>query len=242
MTLRYACRIAALVLCLTCGAVAAQAEEPETSESLPTFAELEAAGAVIGRIHVNPQQIFNLDDPREAGWFYRLANQLHFRTRPETIERQLLFKPGDYVSVRVIDETERLLRSGRFLHDVQIRPVAYYGGVVDIEVLTRDSWSLEPGVSVARSGGVNSSRSSLIEAQLPRQRRFGRGGVLEATSIAPASSFRCATGICSARARRSTPRTPTSPTAPSGPSAWPSRSTRSTRARRWGSPRRTTMW
>ena len=163
MILRYACRVAALAACLMCGAAAAQTAESEWPEALPSFAELEAAGAVIGRIHVNPQQIFNLDDPRESGWFYRLANRLHIRTRPEVIERQLLFKPGDYVSVRVIDETERLLRSGRFLHDVQIRPVAYHDGVVDIEVLTRDSWSLEPGVSVARAGGVNSSRSSLIE-------------------------------------------------------------------------------
>jgi outer membrane protein assembly factor BamA len=163
MTLRNACRTAALAACLTCGAAAAQTEEAEYPVRLPTFAELEAAGAVIGRIRVNPQQIFDLDDPRESGWFYRLANQLHILTRPETIERRLLFKSGDYVSVRVIDETERLLRSGSFLHDVQIRPLAYDGEVVDIEVLTRDSWSLEVGASVARSGGVNSSRSSLKE-------------------------------------------------------------------------------
>lgn len=170
MTLRNACRIAALAACLACGAAAAQTEGPEVPASLPTFAELEAAGAVIGRIIVNPQDIFDLSDPKEAGLFYRLANNLHYRTRPGTIERQLLFKPGDYVSVRVIDETERLLRSGRFLHDVQIRPVAYRDGVVDIEVATRDSWSLEPAVSVARAGGVNSSRSSLIERNL-----FGSG-------------------------------------------------------------------
>jgi hypothetical protein len=29
--------------------------------------------------------------------------------------------------VAVIDETERLLRSARYLYDVQIRPVAYQG-------------------------------------------------------------------------------------------------------------------
>jgi outer membrane protein assembly factor BamA len=153
--------IAALIA--TLASVAASAQIPPPAAGLPSFAELEAAGAVIGRIYIKPQQIFDLDDPREAYWLYRLANRLHVRTRPEIIERQLLFKPGDPVSVRIIDETERLLRSGRIFQDVQIRPVDYRDGVVDIEVLTRDSWSLDVGLSVARAGGVNSQRSSLRE-------------------------------------------------------------------------------
>jgi hemolysin activation/secretion protein len=158
-------RIAAFVAALAYAAAAA-AQKPEAPASPPTFAELEVAGAVIGRIHVNPQQIFDLDDPREAGWLYRLANRLHIRTRPEIIEQQLLFKPGEFVSVRVIDETERLLRSNKYLYDAQIRPVDYHDGVVDIEVITHDTWSLEPGASVARSGGTNSGRVFLKENNL----------------------------------------------------------------------------
>src|SRR5262245_26533851 len=76
---------------------------PPEQAALPGFEALEAAGAVIGRIVISPQQIFDLDDPRESGWFYRLANRLHVKTRPEVIERQLLFKTGDYVSTRVIN-------------------------------------------------------------------------------------------------------------------------------------------
>ena len=130
---------------------------------LPPFAELEAAGAIIGRVLVNPQNIFDLDDPRENNWLFRTANSLHVQTRPETIRRQLLFKPGERVSARLIDETERLLRSNRYLQDVSIRPVEYRDGVVDIEVSTRDAWTLDPGVSFARSGGSNSSRTYLTE-------------------------------------------------------------------------------
>jgi outer membrane protein assembly factor BamA len=47
------------------------------------------------------------------------------------------------------------LRSNRFLYDVSIVPIAYRDGVVDIEVRTRDTWTLEPGVSASRSGGTN---------------------------------------------------------------------------------------
>jgi outer membrane protein assembly factor BamA len=147
-------------------ACVAPAQGYDKAAILPTFAELESVGAVIGRIYINPQQIFDLEDPKEAGWIYRLANRLHIRTRPEIIEQQLLFKPGEFVSVRIIDETERLLRSNNYLYDAQIRPVDYHDGVVDIEVVTRDTWSLEPGASVARTGGANSGRVFLKENNL----------------------------------------------------------------------------
>jgi outer membrane protein assembly factor BamA len=138
----------------------------EDSASAPSFAELEAAGAVIGKVLIKPHDIFDLDDPKENNALFRLANRLHVTTRPSVIERDLLFKPGDRVSVRVIEETERLLRTNRYLHEVQIRPVNYRDGVVDIEVVTRDTWSLDPGLSASRAGGANSGRLSLREYNL----------------------------------------------------------------------------
>ena len=149
--------------------------------SLPSFAELEAAGAIIGRIVVNPQDIFDTDDPAEDKALFRLANRLHIQTRPEIIRRQLLFKPGERVSARIIDETERLLRGNRYLHDVQIRPIEYRDGVVDIEVSTRDNWTLDPGLSLARAGGANSQRLYLNEYNL-----LGTGvglGISHATNV-----------------------------------------------------------
>src|SRR5882672_6352383 len=77
----------------------------EESPSAPSFAELEAAGAVIGRVLVNPHDIFDLDNPKENNALFRLANRLHITTKPSVIERDVLFKPGERVSVRVIDET-----------------------------------------------------------------------------------------------------------------------------------------
>ena len=142
----------------------AQAQTP--SQTLPSFAELQAAGARIGRIHVVTQDIFDLDDPRENNALYRFANRLHMKTRPDIIERLLLFESGDTVSVRLIEETERLLRSKHYLYEVAIRPVAYADGVVDIEVKTRDTWSLDLGLGVSRAGGENTGRLSLKEENL----------------------------------------------------------------------------
>lgn len=160
----WARRAVAWVMLAACCAAAAQA--PPAPGALPSFAELEAAGAVIGRIYVRSDDIFDLDDPRENKWLYRLANRLHIQTRPEVIERQLLFKTGEPVSARLIEETERLLRSNRYLYDVHIRPVAYSDGVVDVEVRTRDTWTLDPGLSFARAGGSTSKRAYLTERNL----------------------------------------------------------------------------
>ena len=134
-----------------------------------SFAELEAAGARIGQIHILNQDIFDLADPAENNALFRLANGLHIKTRPEVIRSQLLFKPGDAVSVRVMEETERLLRTNRYLYDVQLRPVPAKNGaanLVDVEVLTRDTWTLDPGATFARSGGANSSSVSIKEFNL----------------------------------------------------------------------------
>ena len=152
-----------LLLCSLQGLAGAQGSPPAL---LPSFAELEAAGATIGEIRVVPQDIFDTTDPLEDKLLFRWANALHIQTRPSVIQRALLFKSGDRVSLRLLEETERLLRSNRFLYDVQFRAVAYHDGVVDIEVLTRDTWSLDPGVSAGRSGGANSSGIHLREYNL----------------------------------------------------------------------------
>jgi outer membrane protein assembly factor BamA len=155
-----------LFLAFAASRVLAQADQPKQQNAIPPFVELEAAGAVVGKIRVNNQDIFDLDDPKEKNALFRLANRLHIRTRLGVIERMLLFKSGDPVSVSRIEETERLLSSNRYLADVRIRPVAYHDGVVDIEVNTRDTWTLNPGVSLGRSGGTNSTGIGVTEGNL----------------------------------------------------------------------------
>lgn len=155
-----------LSLCLGAAVLGQAARAAELGEPLPSFAELEAAGAVIGEIRIDPQDIFDEADPRENYGLYKLLNTLHIQTRATVIRRQLLFRSGERVSLRLIDETERLLRANSYLYDVRILPVAFRGGVVDIEVRTRDSWSLQPGASFSRGGGVNTSGVSLEEKNL----------------------------------------------------------------------------
>jgi hypothetical protein len=149
------------------------AAEPPAVGRLPSFAEMEAAGARIGEIRISPQNIFDLNDERENGFIYRLANRLHVTTRPGVIRRTLLFKSGEPLSMRLIEESERLLRSTLQVYGVSIRPLAYDDGVVDLEVITRDRWTLDTSLSFSRTGGVNSDRIGLKEDNL-----FGTGTTL----------------------------------------------------------------
>ncbi|MEY4980461.1 MAG: hypothetical protein RLZZ352_2731 [Pseudomonadota bacterium] len=158
-------RAALLAVSLTLG-VTVEGFTAEPSAPLPSFAALEAAGTRFGTIRVVPLDIFDTTDPQENKRLFRLANWLHIQTRPGVVDRALLFQTGDPVSVRVLEETERLLRSASYLSDVRIRPVAVRGDVVDVEVETRDTWSIEMGASVGRTGGANSSGLRLRDYNL----------------------------------------------------------------------------
>lgn len=147
------------------GAVAVLAM-PQPARAQPGFAQLEAEGATIGEIRIDARNIFDLDDPLENNWLFRLANRLHVRTRPEVIRRDLLFKPGEKVSVRLIEETERLLLSKSNYYEVTIVPGHYRDGVVDVNVITRDTWSINLNAKYARSGGENETRFGIQDSNI----------------------------------------------------------------------------
>jgi hypothetical protein len=149
---------------------------PAADKKIPSFAELEAAGAVIGEIRVHTDNIFDLQNERENGALYRAADAIHIQTWPSVVRDKILFKSGERVSVHAIEETERLLRTNRIFYEVSIIPVAYHDGVVDVEVRTRDTWTLQPGVSASRSGGSNRTNVGLTESN------FAGSGILVAAN------------------------------------------------------------
>jgi len=129
----------------------------------PTDAELEAAGAVIGKVEIDIRNIFDENDPRENKGLFRLADRLHIRTKPAAIRAQLLFKSGDRYSAEKLAETERNLRQLVFIYDANVVPIRFAEGKVDVKVITRDVWTLDPNISFGRSGGTNSTNANLQE-------------------------------------------------------------------------------
>ncbi len=168
--MRHRTRLLALLALLAAG-VAGAAERPPTAVSpagMPGLAELEARHALIGRVDVHIQNIFDVSDPREDRALYRAADRLHYKTRESTVRNQLLFAPGDALRGRVLEETARILRSRRYFSDAWVVPIAYdeASNTADVAVTVRDVWTLNPGLSLGRSGGSNRTKVDLEEANL----------------------------------------------------------------------------
>ena len=155
-------RLAALL----CALAGRSALAGEVARPVPPPAELEANGAVIGEIRIVIGDVFDTSVEGEDGWLYRTANQLHIETRESVIRDQLLFETGEPYRARLVAEAERLLRANDYLYDAVIVPVAYDGHTVDLEVRTRDVWTLNPGFSFSRKGGENTWGAQLEEDNL----------------------------------------------------------------------------
>jgi surface antigen-like variable number repeat protein len=123
-------------------------------------------GSTIGEVRVVTRNIFDLERPGENKALFRLADRLHRTTRPEVVERQLLFKSGDPYSPAALAESARLLRANRYLYEVEIRPFPAAGNKVDVVVSTRDVWTLEGGFGFRRAGGANTTRFEVSDTNL----------------------------------------------------------------------------
>jgi len=142
-------------------------------------------GSVIGEVRVVNQDIFDPGKPGENNRIFRIANKLHLNTRAKVIESQLLFRPGDVFSPELIEESARLLRTNDYLYDVQIQPILRPDGKVDVQVATRDVWTLTGGASFSRSGGENNTSFELSDTNflgLGKEVTISRIGTVDRTS------------------------------------------------------------
>ncbi len=162
-----------LAACLLCGASMARGEADIHNDQ----AILGASGAallitpppiegVVGDISITNQNIFDLTNPAEGGALYRFANRIHIRTRADVIEQQLLLQTGDEYSPQAAEESERILRANRYIHDASVTPVLREGGVVDLEIATTDTWTLMPKLSYTQSGGASDVSVGIKETNL----------------------------------------------------------------------------
>lgn len=121
-------------------------------------------GLKLSEIRYEIDNIFDISDPEENKLLFRLANKLHIVTRKRVIENQLLFKKGDAFSTQKIIESERLLRSKRYIQEAKIDAFNNADGEMVVDVKTKDTWTLSSGVSFGRKGGKNSGGFGLEEA------------------------------------------------------------------------------
>ncbi len=87
----------------------------------------------------------------------RMGNFLHIKSKKWTIRNLLLFKKNDELDSLIVKESERLIRSQRYVRSVVIRPIPIENckDSVDISIRVLDTWSLVP------TGAFSSAKANL---------------------------------------------------------------------------------
>ena len=129
-------------------------------------------GKIIRNINIHTMDPFGqsiTDTARvPSNWAEKFGNSIHLRTKNMTIRNLLLFKKNQPLDSLLVEESERLIRSQRYVRRVLVKPVTVNGSndSVDVEIRVLDSWSLIP------NGSASSTRTSL---QLTERNFFGLG-------------------------------------------------------------------
>ena len=114
-------------------------------------------GKIIRKVTIQTLDPFGYsesDTAKKPKYFSEKAgNILHIKTKNFAIRNTLLFKENQIFNSSKIEETERLIRSQRFVRRVSIQPEnsSESNDSVDITVTVLDSWSLIPNASITTS-------------------------------------------------------------------------------------------
>ncbi len=115
---------------------------------------------VISAIEYEVSKPFAVDGT-PADWAFGMLNHLHVRTREPVVRWELLFREGDCLDPSLIEESERSLRSLRYVSAVEIIPESLGAGRHRVHVRARDSWALTGGAAISLDGGIDLTGISL---------------------------------------------------------------------------------
>lgn len=127
-------------------------------------------GKTIRHIRFERMSIFDPNNPDENNKAYLLLNKLHITTRTKVVESQLLFKVGDKIDHKSMEESGRNLRKRNYLTNAYVLPEKVCGDQVDVVVITQDAWAIEPQVTFSRKSSDNQTGFALSDGNV-----FGTG-------------------------------------------------------------------
>jgi len=104
----------------------------------------------------------------------KLLNKFHFKTFQYVVQQELLFGENSEISIDLLDETERNLRTLRIFTSAQIELDSIGYNQYNAIVTTQDSWSTYPLPNFNSSVGLNNYGMELDEYNL-----FGTGNRLQ---------------------------------------------------------------
>lgn len=123
----------------------------------------------ISYIFIDNHSIFDtteLDPGVPFLWAYNLANSLHIPTREAFIRKELLFRTGDCLDTIRLSESERLLRSYRFIAKSDVFALPQPDGTQHVIVDTQDEWSTKVDLGFEIDEGPRFTGVELAEENL----------------------------------------------------------------------------
>src|SRR5690554_4372354 len=130
---------------------------PSNFSEQNTISYRDFEGKIIRNIHITTLDPFgfSVDDTlkQPKRWNEKAGNNLHVNTRNRTVRNLLLFKKHQLLDSVKVKESERLVRSQRYIRRVRVEPVmlSETSDSVDIHIRVLDSWSLIPQGSISTS-------------------------------------------------------------------------------------------
>ena len=133
-------------------------------------------GKIIRNIYIETFDPFGFSAENEKDkpgkGFENFGNSIHIKSKNWTIRNLLLFKKNEPLDSLITKESERLIRSQRYVRSVIIKPIAILNNKdsVDISIRVLDSWSLIP------TGAISSSQRNF---EIKERNFMGLGHELE---------------------------------------------------------------
>lgn len=141
-------------LLLVSGSLAAEPDQP--SSSCVNNSPADQSAETVGDIAINVHPIFDETNPDENNWLFRTVNRLHINTRKNVIQKDLLFKEGDKYNADLIAQSERILRTRRYLNSAAVTADAGCDKPLKVNVDVHEVWTLVPELTFSHTGGNSS--------------------------------------------------------------------------------------
>lgn len=150
---------------------------PEIKSKVAPHITNKTNGKVIRNIYIETLDPFGYSVTNETkkpkNSIEKFGNFAHIKTKNYTIRNLLLFKKNSRCDSLLLKESERLIRSQRYVREVIITPVAIENSndSIDVKVRVLDSWSLIP------TGSLSTTESSI---KLTERNILGFGHLISA--------------------------------------------------------------
>ncbi|MGA9638310.1 hypothetical protein [Flavobacterium sp.] len=114
-------------------------------------------GKIIRKINITTLDPFGYSDSdslkEPTRWEERIGNRLHLKSKHIAIQNLLLFKKDTPFNALLVYETERIIRSQRFVNQVTIteKLTSVQSDSVDVNIRVLDSWSTVPEFELSSS-------------------------------------------------------------------------------------------